>query len=726
MMPKTCVCLFLFLNFFFGVAQEVQQISGRVTDASGKALEQVLVVGPFERVFTNASGAYGILGFPGEEIRFIKSGWQSNSLRVKAKGQTVGDMVISPSRARLNEAKKSKVARPDYSGYFDNAQYVYRQQAGNAIDQITQALSLMGSRGSKKERARVYVLLGDVYAFHKQFELAQTNYKDALTLGSDNYTILKLAQIQMELNRLGEARKTLLAMGDKGLNPYHQIKKEQGLAQIAFELGDFDRAKEAYENARLKAVESGFQSLVLDIDSQLAVLFEAQNNFGKAQASFNNVLEVSRAQPSKRGVLEKEKAADFYSRNQLYDQEIKLRQESLEDLMDLEPDEVEAANAPSPDTLTGQRINFKIANAYIAQDKPEEAVGFLEESIKTADAADDLETQKDAVKALSEVYRETGDYDKALVAYQQYVSVMDTLYARKEAEIEQAARFNREIATKQGRITGLEQEQALVKSQYDLSTTREQLAMETNKRQRWLIYALLLGTFIMAVALFLVYRANLKQKQANRVLALKSLRSQMNPHFIFNALNSVNTFIAQNDERAANRYLTGFSTLMRSVLENSDKDFVPLAKELETLKTYVLLEHQRFKDKFDYQFEIAEGLAVGAYAVPTMLIQPYIENAVWHGLRYKEGFGRLNIDFSEVSDHLMVSITDDGIGREQSMALKTKHQKKKASKGMGNIADRVALLNKMYGNRVSVRIEDLNPDGSGTRVELKIKKGKWD
>nr|WP_302476786.1 histidine kinase [Winogradskyella undariae] len=215
-----------------------------------------------------------------------------------------------------------------------------------------------------------------------------------------------------------------------------------------------------------------------------------------------------------------------------------------------------------------------------------------------------------------------------------------------------------------------------------------------------------------------------QQRLANNLLALKSLRSQMNPHFIFNALNSVNTFIATNDERTANKYLTDFSQLMRAVLENSEEDFIPLKKEIELLNLYTKLEHFRFQDKFDYAIEIDEAINVDEFQIPPMLLQPYIENAVWHGLRYKTEKGHLKIQILPKSkDEITITIADDGIGRLRSKALKTEHQKKQNSKGMNNIKKRVAILNEMYKDKVDVTIGDFQElEDAGTKVVVTLKK----
>jgi LytS/YehU family sensor histidine kinase len=323
------------------------------------------------------------------------------------------------------------------------------------------------------------------------------------------------------------------------------------------------------------------------------------------------------------------------------------------------------------------------------------------------------------------VYRRQGDFTKALETYQKYVAVVDTLYIRKEQEISRAARVNREIATIQNRIAGLEQERELSQSKYDLALAEQRLTEESNKRQLWIIYSLLFGMLFMSLAAFFFYRSTQKQKLANNLLALKSLRSQMNPHFIFNALNSVNHYISKHDERSANRYLSDFSKLMRTVLENSEEDFIGLNKELELLELYLKLEHSRFPDKFSYQIEVEDSVDREGYEIPPMLIQPYLENAIWHGLRYRESKGMLFVRVSgKENGSLEICIEDNGIGRKKSAELKTAHQKKQKSTAMLNITKRIAILNDMYRRNIKVKVSDLDEGDTGTRVELTINKGK--
>ena len=196
----------------------------------------------------------------------------------------------------------------------------------------------------------------------------------------------------------------------------------------------------------------------------------------------------------------------------------------------------------------------------------------------------------------------------------------------------------------------------------------------------------------------------------------------MNPHFIFNALNSVNSFISMNDTRQANKYLSDFSRLMRIVLENSQSDFVPLTEEVDTLELYLKLEHFRFQDKFDYDFYTDETLLNEEYAMPPMLIQPFIENAIWHGIRYKEGKGKLVVKLLAENDGLKMVIEDNGIGRKQSKALKTENQSQQKSTGMKNTKDRINLINDTYNSKIRLNIADLEGEITGTRVEVFLPK----
>lgn len=218
-------------------------------------------------------------------------------------------------------------------------------------------------------------------------------------------------------------------------------------------------------------------------------------------------------------------------------------------------------------------------------------------------------------------------------------------------------------------------------------------------------------------------RAKSALQQKASELEMQVLRAQMNPHFIFNSLNSINRFILQNDKLQASEYLTKFSKLVRLILQNSQNILIPLESELEALELYVELEALRFNYHFNYIINVDKDLDVSAVKVPPLIIQPYVENAIWHGLMHKEEKGHLEIEILQQEEALLCRIVDDGIGREKAIALKSKSASAHKSMGMRITADRIAILQQNKQKDSYFKVNDLIlPDGNvaGTEVLLKI------
>ncbi len=210
-------------------------------------------------------------------------------------------------------------------------------------------------------------------------------------------------------------------------------------------------------------------------------------------------------------------------------------------------------------------------------------------------------------------------------------------------------------------------------------------------------------------------------EQKALALEMKTLRAQMNPHFIFNSLNSVNRFILQNNRNEASAYLTKFSKLIRMILQHSQEQLIPLENELDALKLYLELESIRFENKFEFKTSVQSSIDTAEVKVPPLIIQPYAENAIWHGLMHKESKGRLDIELTAEDQYLFISITDDGVGRKKAAGLDNKPDNHK-SIGMRLTQERIRNL--AQGTEESyVQVFDLtNPDGSpaGTEVTIKI------
>lgn len=248
----------------------------------------------------------------------------------------------------------------------------------------------------------------------------------------------------------------------------------------------------------------------------------------------------------------------------------------------------------------------------------------------------------------------------------------------------------------------------------------------------WWFWSLTIGAITLIIILAVRYRIsqirlrereNLQRSIELASNELKALRAQMNPHFIFNSLNSIQHFIMSSDEASASKYLNKFAKLIRIILNNSEKPSVSIREELEALKLYLELECLRFDNKFSYEINVEAPIDIDNYELPAMLIQPYVENAILHGLNPKNEKGTLKVDIKEENNFIICRISDNGIGRKRAGEMKGKSMKVHNSLGTKITMDRLALLNKINNSNLSVNIKDLfaaDNTAAGTEVEIFI------
>ncbi len=215
----------------------------------------------------------------------------------------------------------------------------------------------------------------------------------------------------------------------------------------------------------------------------------------------------------------------------------------------------------------------------------------------------------------------------------------------------------------------------------------------------------------------------LQNKQKATESRLQSLRLQMNPHFLFNALNSVQQMILADEEMVATKYLSRFSKLLRAILIHSDKETISLREEIEIIKLYIELESIRFKGSFQYEVQCDEMIDTDEVKIPTLLVQPFVENAIWHGLMHKEGERQLTVEFTEEEDLIKCVIEDNGVGRKKAGEIKNiaGQEKKHTSKGIEVSKERLRTLRTKDGRTGNIKIidlEDSNGLATGTRIEI--------
>lgn len=285
-------------------------------------------------------------------------------------------------------------------------------------------------------------------------------------------------------------------------------------------------------------------------------------------------------------------------------------------------------------------------------------------------------------------------------------------------------------------------EQTLLKeqkqSQLNLSNKENKLKDERLKQHAFIRNALLAGLLLFILLGIFIFRSILFKRKNEKLaigktqselmqkmseLEMQALRAQMNPHFIFNCLSSINRFILKNEGKTASNYLTRFSRLMRMVLLNSQKPLIALDDELEMLELYLEMERLRFKDSFDYAITFLNTVDSDNVFIPPLLLQPFCENAIWHGLMHKEGQGRLDIELSMQDNILNCTITDNGVGRVKAEEMNSKTAEKEKSMGLKITTERLALLNREKGLNTFYELEDMKDEGGnpvGTKVTLKI------
>ncbi|MEO1257195.1 MAG: tetratricopeptide repeat protein [Bacteroidota bacterium] len=375
-------------------------------------------------------------------------------------------------------------------------------------------------------------------------------------------------------------------------------------------------------------------------------------------------------------------------------------------------------------------VYYNLAKVHLDRNNPALAIDFLNQSILIGSGLKSAVLQKQAHDLMVEAYSKEGNYQQALKHLEIANSFRDSLFSAEK---------NSAFQQWQSRLNVYEKNQQLEAQQRELRWLDERLLLDRRLR-----LALIAALFVVMVAALLFFQKNKLRKRANQELAQKNqhiesqrkeiasindvlekrmLRAQMNPHFIFNSLSSIQHFITANDKKSALRYLSKFSSLLRQVLEDSITNTTVLSEEVQLLKTYLELESLRFDKGFEYHIHISPELDPHTTEIPILLVQPYVENAILHGLMPKKGPRQLNVYFEKEMSQLVCRIVDNGIGRKAAAALKAQKKGSHTSRGMQVAQKRLEALNRQQEEQTLLVINDLYDDHQapqGTEVIIKI------
>ena len=579
-----------------------------------------------------------------------------------------------------------------------------------SLEYSEQALTYSEETGNERGVARAYLMMGNGYNEKNNYTKALKYQQQALEIFDKIHDTAAIGvtynNLGMNYHNLGQYKMAI----EQYNNSYQIANRLKNKKNLYFSLNNigiiyhdwakFEMALEYYQNALKIAQETDNKSYIGISLQNIGVAYQKLGNYNKALEYLDRSLEVSNQIGDIKG-----KFNTFINTGDIF---IKIQdnQKAIESF----------ENALKTCKESGNKNNvalasLKLGEVFTKEKQYEKALPFLKEALKLAEEIEETKLIKDVHKALSDYYFEINDYKNAYSNYIKYSEIKDTIYNRDS---------RREI-TEMQTLYELDKKEKEIEIQ-DLKIERQQ------NRFYYIISAL--GLLLILAAL-LFNRYKLKQKHFRIELEKKNidieqrlLRTQMNPHFIFNSLNSINSFITDNNSDSAQSFLSKFARLMRYILENSRKTFVPVEDEINTLDLNMQLEQLRFDNKFDFEINVHEDIDQEYTFIPPMLIQPFIENAIIHGMAGKTGKGQIKVGLKPEGSLMLCTIEDNGIGRKKAMEIKRKSGKKKhRSLGMKVTQERLDILNEKSKEKVYFEFVDLKDESGnpvGTKVVLKI------
>ena len=576
-------------------------------------------------------------------------------------------------------------------------------------------ISFSKANGYLEGQAYALNQLGMKYRNISHYEKAATLHKQALSASEEanniDFKILSLNMLGVVYRRT-DAIKTALDYNQKALelaesieNPSNHIKRSinvalNGIGNLYQTLEQYDLAILQFERA-LKLEEELGNKLGLAINHQnIGHCMELKGDLEAALENYRKSLAYNEEIDSDIGrLICKNSLAQIYLKQDM----------PYLALVLLEPLHEESKSIGDYSITSLVFINTGWAHTKLAN--YDEAEDFIQEGLKMAqnrnipsnilyayEKMSDLENTRGDYKKAYEFYKKADEYDKQ-ISNATNLRYMNDIIVKYENE-----KKNNQIAV--------------------LAKENEIVRLRLKKNQTTLLVSALIVGLISSI-LYILYR-QYQSKNEKRVLTLEQqmLRSQMNPHFLFNSLNSIKLYIINNEQKNAVHYLNKFSKLVRKILEASSQKEIPLSEELGTMELYMNIENIRFSNEIDFKIEVEEGINVDNIKIPSLTLQPFLENSLWHGLSPKDGEKKIQINVKHKDKgHVTIEIMDNGIGRTMAEVNKENRVLKRKSLGISITKERLANFAKDYQNKFDVDILDLfdeNGDPNGTKVVLDI------
>ncbi|MCW3102049.1 MAG: hypothetical protein JWO09_489 [Bacteroidetes bacterium] len=552
---------------------------------------------------------------------------------------------------------------------FDDLSYEY---SGNSFDSAVyyaqQELSLSKKLNYKLGEASAYNAMG--------------------MANEDKGDFLKALEYYMKSLRLKEE------MGDRML----VIHQYNNIANIYVSQGDNDKALEYFFKVLEHKDELNSRSTEGNIYNNIGIIYKNKKQYAKAIEYHMKGLEARKLAGEAKPIAGSyNNIGATYMEMKQYDKAIASYTEALR------------IRKPINDLSGIASASINMGRAYNLMKRFELALPYLAEGEHYAMLSGNNNWRVNAYGNIVDAYEGLNDYKNANKYLQKYIALNDSLYNKEKSQqiIDMQTKYESEKKENDNKLL-LQQNQI------------QQLQLS---RSHYLVAGIsLVLLLVIAIAFLFIRQGKLNARQRTVQLEQQLLRSQMNPHFIFNSLIAIESYIYKNEAKEAGRYLSGFARLMRLILENSREEYIPLSKEIQTLEYYLQLQKNRFDNSFEYSIELAEGLDPESIAIPPMLAQPFIENSIEHGLKNTDKPGEIRIYFKLEDRQLVFEVKDNGIGLERSLAIREQN-KTHQSMATAITMERLSVLNRRKRKKIRLLIADLKDSVDnvlGTQVSFAI------
>ena len=541
--------------------------------------------------------------------------------------------------------------------------------------------------------------------YHKYAEEIAT-YTENLELKVLSLNMLGVAYRRMDLVSAALDYHSLALELAKSVNPINDELRFSiavslnGMGNIYLVLKQYDLALEQF-NKSLEITTESYNKLGLAVNHQnIGYAKEAKGLLDEALSNYQFSLMYNEEINSEVGrVICYNSIGKIYIKQKKYDAALTILQDALTKALRIE-DQYYIA---TPYTNLGWLQSLT--------NKQELAEQNLKKAIGISDTYNLLTSKIEALQYLSGNYASKGIFDAALKNYKIADSLEKTINNQRNLSYINDLIIKYESESKTNTITALARENELVKS-----------TLEKNRLS--LLFALL--AIVLVAVLLIIFNRQQQISQEKKILTLEQnmLKSQMNPHFIFNSLNSIKLYIINNEKENAVYYLNKFAKLIRKILVVSNEKDISLADELDTMKLYMNIENIRFSNEIDFQINIDKDINLENIRIPSLILQPFLENSLWHGLSSKTDDKRIELDVKRKgNDFITISITDNGVGRKVSEERKLKKTLNRKSIGIEITKERLFNFSKRFAKMYALKIEDLydaQNNAAGTKVILNI------